>query len=625
MLSVNNLKIRTTLWSIFALGICYLVFELIAIPHIMLSPDELFFLHHIFKFTNQVPYRDFLPYKTILGYYFLSIPMFFSKTEVVLFDYIRYELALVNTFCIIALGMWANRFFQIKAILLSLGFIIAGQLFLMYSVDIRVDMLTSWLGLCSVMFILSERIKIAGVMLALSFMVSQKALWFWIASNVGLGMLWLIAYRDIKNLKKMVIFNSAVIIPIVIYCVLWSLTSSFSVVWKSVFYEGYIQSKLSWYSKDYYRFWQFILACGSITLLIWPMTWISLVDKKINFQRLFIITYTATMMGLILSYQQAFPYNVAFAVPAYFLIYADFFSWFFSLNSTRVLTLIAPRKLFWFFSAWFCFAIAMFFTFGLPGYCSLVLVVPGCLWMMFYSANELVHNVCRNLIIWTCIIIGVIFPLLTYILKNYNVDSGYQKAVVNVANQLLEKNENYIAGTALLFNHEQNVAGLQNLIGPAIYYLYTQSAKIAPILIASLDMSPVTQQVVLNDLKNKPVKFYVNNYRIGNLPYSIRHYLGLHYQHYWGSIYLYAPVVSSGKHEFTIKFEGNYRVTSKSNIYINKKLIHPNSMIQLTFGKHQSDSTEQYRLSWVPPFKVIGLLPKYQDDTWANLMKSGIL
>src|SRR3990167_7391495 len=55
--------------------LCYLIFEFFFNAYTMLTVDEFWFAHSVFRFAHLLPYRDFFPYKTVLGYYFLLFPL----------------------------------------------------------------------------------------------------------------------------------------------------------------------------------------------------------------------------------------------------------------------------------------------------------------------------------------------------------------------------------------------------------------------------------------------------------------------------------------------------------------------------------------------------------------------
>jgi hypothetical protein len=609
--------------AIAALCLSYLIFQLIYIPHTAFSVDEFWFAHHIFEYTHKIPYRDFLPYKTVLGYYLLSIPLYWVGNLLQPLYWIKDEIALINTLFLAGTAFWLTQFFQPRAILATLVLILANQFFLIYSIDLRVDMLTSWLGLLSILCILSNRYLLAGFVLALSFMVSQKALWFWMATNIALGTTgWIAAYRW-QSVWRMMKFNAATLIVIMLYVAFWSWHSDLSTVLKNIFYEGYTQSKITWYSQVYYACWHGIFLSGPLLIMLWPLTWISIfIDKanpKTQQQRLFITIYSAIMMLFIIFYQQAFPYNMVFCIPVYFLTYSDFFSWLFTFEPTHLTK--QPRYI-WFI---FCSALslALNIIFALPLICYLIALLP--LFLFIFLDKKYTHLVKAPLFI-LFIYTGVAYPLLRFELITPKLENTYQTSIITLSSALLNDGGGFFAGTPLFYQHDQAIPGLKNLIHPAIAYLYHPENKILPLMLSSLYLTPRTSQDIIQDLKATPVKFYVNNYRITALPASIRNYLATEFEQYWGSVYLYAPKIRAKNRSFQLKFSGQYQIMSPNgtSIILDQQKILSHDVIKLTKGVHISHANQDYRLKYMPE-NIDPQFQKKQKDRWKEVIKPLVL
>lgn len=622
-------------WAILILCLSYLIFQLSYIPGAVLSVDEFWFGHHIYSYTQQLPYRDFLPYKTVLGYYLLSIPLYFTHTVLQPLYYIKDEIALINTLCLLGVTYWGARFFQPKAILLTLALLLANQLFLIYSVDLRVDMLTSWCGLFAMLAILSRRFGWAGIALAVSFLISQKALWFFVAINFALLNYWWLTARNWQTVRQIMLFNGMVILPLLIYLAIWSYLAGLSVVLQSVFYEGYLQAKINWYSKIYYACWHATLSNGPLLVLLWPLTWYSFflkaTDPMIAGRRILITSFAAVMMLFILSYQQAFPYHMVYNIPVFFLIYSDFFSWAFTLFKSPPQPIVfSTRKLFWFTSLYTTCIVSTIIIFGLSKAYFLIALIPVMLSLFLHAAAQTKPHIATHFPASIGILIifcGIGFPLLTFSMLAYYVQSSYQKSMVELTHALLQEGGSYFAGTPLLYNVNQSIPGLRNLIGPSIAYLYQPNPKLLPILISSLYLTPRTSAEVLQDLQTTPVKLFVNNYRIMLLPPVILNYLFHEYEHFWGSIFLYAPTIKTDTAFFTLKFTGTYQIEASplAQIYLDHQVMQPNKKIFLHQGVHQSLANQNYRLKLLPDITKLKLKPTEQRDTWYKMTKPIVL
>lgn len=609
------------LYGIILLSLCYFIFQYFFIPYEILAVDEFWNSHHIYQYTLHTPYKDFLPYKTILGYYLLSIPLYFSHGILTPIFYIKNEISFINTLLICCIALWSTRFFQAKAIFATLALILMTPLFLLHSTELRIDMLATWLGMLSALCILSQRHFLAGMLIGLSFLVSQKAFWFFGATNIALGIQFLI-FRNRDSFISIIKMNVGVFLPIIAYVLYWGMVSTFDTVLNSLFYEAYTQSKITWYSHIYYDCWQGILLSEPVLFLLTPLTWLGLLRKSTDYathsRRLFIIFYSTSLLFFIASYQQAFPYNMVCCFPAFFLLYSDFFSW--DLKSET----IHKRLLFWMSYAAALFPISMCIIFDLPAAYYAMSLVPIFVGMVLRYPTSINNHLLITLNKLILLFIGIIYPLIQFAVIAYDMNGKYQQSMMRLTTEILSDGGDYFAGTPLLYRKDQSIAGLRNLIGPSIDYLYYPSKNLLPVLLDSLYLTPRSPDQIMSDLKSNPVKLYVYNARINQLPYRMLNFLGTQYQQYWGSIYLYAPQIPADKQHFKIAFSGNYRVIAPGldNVIIDKHHIKTNTIIFLTVGKHLSLSNHTYRLKLLPDEKKLELNPEYRQNRWGDMLKS---
>ncbi|OAI48588.1 hypothetical protein AYO45_04590 [Gammaproteobacteria bacterium SCGC AG-212-F23] len=612
------------LLGISVLCLLYFAFELYYIPNGLLSCDEFWFGHHIFQYTHFLPYRDFLPYKTVLGYYLLSLPMFFSHDILAPLYYIKDEIALINTFALALAAYWMTRFFNHKAVLLTLLLIITGHVFVIYSADLRVDAITAWLGLFSILFLLANRALFSGLMLACAFMISQKALWFFAASNIGLCAHWLFTKRDWQTIKTIALFNFSIFIFIGIYLLAWILSSDLHTVLHSVFYEGYTQAKIDWYARYILPNWSGLLKNGPIFLLLWPTTFLTLFVKPTFAQpspfRLFGLIYASAIFIFLISYKQPFIYNMIYLVPAFFLLYADFFSWVLALKNGFICR-ISNRVLFYIVSFCAIFILGVTTYLRLPLAYNILLTIP--LLLGLYISYQKTKELELLKLIWVLVItFGCICPLAHFMtIASVFFGSDYQQSVIRLSDALLDNSSSYFAGTPLLYNKNQTIEGLKNPIAPAIQWLYDENPKWLPVFIPSLYIVPKTQNEILQELNDHPVKFYVNNYRVAALPPRILDYLATQYEHYWASIYIYAPEIASGRQHIDIHFSGKYLIESDNNIVIDNQHYPSQSYVVLMAGNHLSKSVSDYRLKFAPEISEKMLNPAYKNDQLETMSK----
>lgn len=604
--------------SLIILCLGYLLFQIWYLPQQMLGPDEFWFAKHIYQYTKNIPYQDFLPYKTTLGYYLLTPSFWLSQDAFNTLIYTKLEIAMINT-CMLAISAgWLRRYFQPSAVLITLALVLASQLFMLYSTELRVDMLSAWVAFMASMLLLSQRMLLAGIAIAVAFLISQKAVWYIMAANIGLCIEWWCYTRHTDFFKKILYFNLAILLCLSIYLSFWSLFANPTLILINMFYESYLQAKIIWYHKIYYSAWQEILANGPILFLLWPLCWVTLLNK--SKQRIFILTYSSVALVFLISYQQPFPYNMVLAAPVFLLLYSDFLTWFFQ---TLAQPLASSRLLFWFYSSITLAIISIALMFGLPIAYYLLIPLPGLIYWLTTSNKFKVSILMLTTL--AVIFIGLIYPVLRLGVITYLVNGSYQKETILLAQQLLQKNEGYFAGMPLLYYQEQAIPGLKNLIGPAIDYLYQAKPSLKPMLLASLDMEPTSPEKIIQAIQSKPLKLYIDNGRVESLPPVIKHYLNTEYQHFWGSIFLYAPTFSAQQTLISLKFSGSYQLESLQPISIDQKSWQPTMLLTLQKGQHFIKANTTYRLKYVPEHLLFKLNLFHQDNDWYTVFKPVLL
>ncbi len=607
-----------------AICFVFLVIQFFYIPYATLSIDDFWLAYHTYHYKTLLPYRDFAPYKTVLGYYIFLVPLNFSYGLLKPIFFIKYWLTLINVIFLLSTTCWLRKFFSSTAILLSVTLIVFTQIFLSYSSDIRVDLLAYWLCLISVMFVFEENYFLAGIVLGLGFLVCQKAIWYFIAMNAGLAGCWLVNERTWRLIKNILVFNFSTIIIVSAYILFWSYFSSLKIVLHSVFYEAYIISSVDWYTGIRTYFWNFIITNNPGLFLLWPFALFGLFMLPAK-RHVFIAIYASVILFFVFSCKQPFAYYPLAAVPALFLLYAEFFT---SLHNAQFSFLLARinKKLIICFSFFYIAGLFfLFLKFTFPDVYLMIALVP---LLLCASLMENIGDDIRNAFIGVmfCLffVIGNLFSLIQFVNFLGSSNGHYQKSMIYLMDNLLNKGDSYVAGVPLLLDVEQPVPGLVHIVAPAVDYLFHPSNKLYPVVtLSSLYLVPVTTQQIIESIKNAPIKLYVDNDRFHSLPPEIHQYLATQYQHFWGSIFLYAPQVAAGNQNLKIKFDGNYKVHTKKNsvISIDNQKIKPDEMIHLVSRSYLSNASEAYRLEFISEQVKSNLLePKYKDNNWQRML-----
>ncbi len=225
-----------------------------------------------------------------------------------------------------------------------------------------------------------------------------------------------------------------------------------------------------------------------------------------------------------------------------------------------------------------------------------------------------------TLILLVTFLCGIVFPLAKMITALPAQSGYYQQSMLHLTNALLQEGGEFLAGIPLFYNRNQTIPGMIHLMGPAIDYLYKPTEKLRPVMqMSALNLIPTTPDKIIQSLAKSKVKLYVNNYRMDGLPSKIKNYLASQYEHFWGSVYVYAPTFTASQKRIEIKFSGKYKLESKAAVMIDNKKIAAGNLLQLTEGAHKVTTKTAYRLKWVPENVEFFLDPRCQADTWERM------
>jgi hypothetical protein len=603
---------KSFLLSLLGLSLLYLGFEIFFNFYAMFATDEFWSAHLVYQYKNGLPYRDFAPYKTVLGYYLLLLPMLISHGVIQTLILIKNTLAVANTIILFGSALWLTRFFRKRAILTSLAMLITADMVLSYSTNIRVDLPGYWLGFFSLLFILEKRFWAAGLLLGLGFMVTQKTILYMVASNCALIVEGLFFSRNRQTLANIFKLNFTTAGMILLYIFFWSMVSDCHTVMHSIFYEAAILYHIDWYDSAKELFWSQILLKNTLLFLLWPLSWISIFvtydADKTRQQRIFIVIYALVIVACLIHNKMIFPYYTQIVIPVFFILYAAVFTWLFGLfkaypriKSKRANSLVWAAAIVYMLAV-----INVIVAYHLPEIDLLICLIPFLLTLYLTHHDQALRPFLAIFfgLISTSVMLIIGTGSLLVIKRDIQASNGqYQKANIMLVDALLQDGSDYVSGIELIYNKTQAIAAMRHLIGPAIDYLSTPTAKLQSLMLASLYQDPdATAASVITALQKSTVKFYVNNYRMMALSSNIKNYLDSQYAHLWGSIYLYAPEVVPGHAELVLKYSGNYFVEcdTAAPILIDGRSHSSQAILYLEKGVHLSSAGSIYRLKLLP-------------------------
>lgn len=453
--------------------LAYFISQLFIINYVPLAADEFWFAHHIFQYTHKIPYRDFIPYKTTLGYYLLSPPFFLSHDIIKPLFWIKYQMNVFNTASIGILMLWLNKYYDYKSIALAIILCITCSLFLRHFNELRVDALTTWVGVFALVFFLEKKYWLAGIMAGFSFLISQKGLYFIVAINI-VFVINAIIYQDLhQRIISAIRFNISCFFLVFIYVVFFAWQSSFKEVIYSVFFEPFLLASLDLWEEIRWRFWVVYTRENPLLFMLIAMSFFFINPENERSLNISLFAFLFLMFSILNT--QPWPYSIAIMVPIMMIALTDF------INS------------------------------------------------MHLNAQAL--NIL--LLIYALGIMVQINSMRYY----YKRSNKYQVANVKLLDKVVTDKQGYFAGIPFLYNRDQSAEGLRNLIRPSVRYFYKHESKYIPGLFASLLNKPTTASQAIRQIENKNVYFYQDSYRILNLPKKIRNVLGAQFFHVWGGLY----------------------------------------------------------------------------------------
>jgi hypothetical protein len=225
MSSGPDLERRARLWIV---GACAL-YAALALAYALRLPlvmDEFQGAAAVNALRSQLPYRDFAPYKPVLGYYLQLLPLSLSPDPWTAMLSVKIFLVLLNAVAIYAAARLLLRHYRAHAVVLGTWLLAVMSTFVERSAELRVDMLTSLCGWFSLLALLGRRNAWAGALAGMSFLVSQKGVYFGLAAAAALGWDWAVVRRDRAALRAALQFAAGAALPVAAYLAAWSAASS---------------------------------------------------------------------------------------------------------------------------------------------------------------------------------------------------------------------------------------------------------------------------------------------------------------------------------------------------------------------------------------------------------------
>ncbi len=532
---------------IIALCLSYFALQLIYVFGMPLAMDEFDGAYDVKLLESQVPYADFRPYKTVLGYYIQLPALIMARSLWGGLMAVKCQMALINAIMMLIAAWVLSQRNRRIAVIVSLSLLCCMSTYLERSSDLRVDMLTAWAGLGSLLFLLHRKAGWAGLLAGISFLISQKGIYYLVAANAAILVLGLIAIQKRQALYQWIRFNAAAGASLALYIAAWSALSSFDTVIKKTFF-AHGQIAFGYLYDIRMQFWLqtlirnpffYAMAAISLAYMAWLMATRVHDKRQVEYYDLALLVYGATILAGGIWHHQPWPYFFVILIPTIFVLHVRGFDRF-----------------------------------------------------IRYS-----HPIYRHYVLWALIAgFGILYPL-TRLAVTLRRDSGFQKHMVELGSRLMNEGDTYLAGMDVIYDRKQNPSALRRLDNARLEYLKRIFSK--------------EQALILSDIEKQPPKFYLDNYRTRKVPVFLKAYLDDNYLPFWGCIQLYAPAVDSGSRELHIAFTGTYRtmgphsatqssVDRDSVVIIDDRAYRFEEKVELSRGQHRVNANTAFRLVFVP-------------------------
>lgn len=391
---------------------------------------------------EKVPYRDFCPPKTLLAYY-IQLPMLVALDDG--WDALtaaRLQMVLLWTAALVAAafalrGIVSER--SLAAALLMLGVM---SNFVERSFELRADGVSAIFGLISLLCLLRARPALAGLFAALSFLATQKGIFFVAAGACALGAV-LVRDRTLASLKATLAYSACSAAAAAGYLAFWAAAGSLHGLLACVFSNSNVTVALQSRYDIRALYWGqtllrnpgfYLLSAAGIAALsvAWP-------GRRSSAAEDLLAPYAVAILALALWHKQPWPYFFVNVAPTLFVVCA------FALERLDARLEGKPRA---------------------------------------------------KLLTTALLVLGAGVPLLR-LPATFSQTSDYQEALFRTGERLLDKGERYLDGTGMLYRREQASALLEWVDKPRAETVRGLSRAELRALAGEIDAAP-TKLVIWN-------------------------------------------------------------------------------------------------------------------------------
>ena len=316
------MEVRRYRSALAALALFYLLLEAAYVVRLPLVTDEFDGAYDAYRLRHDVPYRDYTPYKTVGGYYIQMLASFLASDVWSRILAIKLTLVVINAAMLVWATVALQRFVAWRPALAALGLLVVNSNFLERSAELRVDMLTGWAGLASLVFLLQRRFVPAGIACAASFLISQKGALYFVAALAGLAAAWALERSAVNGIRSLAVFSAAFGATIAAYVAFWSAIASLRQVVTPTFRAAAGQALMTFYDiRGVY--WKQIALRNPLWIVLPVIAAAVLLRRR---QHVLIAAYSVVLLAEAIAYTQPWPYFFPLIWPTFFVLFAFFFA-----------------------------------------------------------------------------------------------------------------------------------------------------------------------------------------------------------------------------------------------------------------------------------------------------------
>jgi hypothetical protein len=381
---------------------------------------------------TQLPYRDFAPYKTVLGYYVELLPLELGGDLWSSLVAVKLFLVITNAAALGAVALRLTRIYRPAAVVLATWLLAVMSTFVERSGELRVDMLTAVCGWFSLLALLERRALLAGALAGTSFLVSQKGVYFAVAAAGALAWEVVAARASRESLRAALALGAGMLIPLSLYVAVWSALSSPGAVLEATFlaHRAIALDELYEIRHFWFQTWLRNPYFWAVALLGLSLLYQRRSAGPAGYRDRILWAYGALLLALCLWHKQPWPYFFVLLIPTLYVLCAVFFD-------------------------------AELARSGRPS-------------ALFVAAY---------------LVLGMAWPLVRVprVLERSN---AFQREQVRLAEQLLGPQDTYLAGVEMVYTRRQSLSELRWLDAPHLQALNRQSEDELGVLEARLREGP---------------------------------------------------------------------------------------------------------------------------------------